>query len=228
MTPELTIVVMAYNEAASLKPTVTEIETVAMSLGCSYEILLIDDGSRDGTGNLGDQLAMTVPSLWVIHHSANGGLGEVYRTGFTAARGRFVTFFPADGQFPASILATFYQTMPEMDMVLGYLPGRRDALLSRCLSLAERALYAALFGPMPKFQGVLMFRRSILDGIDLRSTGRGWAVLMEFIIRACRSGARVTSLPTTIRPRTNGFSKVNNFRTIQANVLQLVALRRHL
>jgi hypothetical protein len=85
-----------------------------------------------------------------------------------------------------------------------------------------------LFGSLPRFQGVLMFRRSLLDELELKSTGRGWTVLMELIIRASRGGYRLVSVPTEMRPRMSGKSKVNNLRTIWANLKQVFALRRHL
>jgi hypothetical protein len=99
-------------------------------------------------------------------------------------------------------------------------------VLSRVLSLLERILYRALFGSLPTFQGVLMFRRALLEEMQLESRGRGWAVLMELIIRTSRGGYRVTSIPTGIRQRFAGHSKVNNFRTICANLVQVLELRR--
>jgi hypothetical protein len=142
--------------------------------------------------------------------------------------GSLVTFFPADGQFPASIIPDFFGAASRADIVLGYLPDRRSALLARTLSWGERVLYRCLFGPLPKFQGILMFHRRLLGEVQLKSDGRGWAVLMEFIVRCSRAGYQIVSRPTTVRPRLSGESKVNNIRTVYANLRQIVALRRHL
>jgi glycosyltransferase involved in cell wall biosynthesis len=216
---------MAYNEAATLSPVVDELAGALRALGRPWEMVIVDDGSTDGTGQQADRLAATRSSVHVIHHPVNLGLGGVYRTGFGAARGRHVTFFPADGQFPATILADFRGAIEAADLVLGTLPERRGTPLSTLLSLVERGLYRALLGPLPRFQGILMFRRALLGGMDLRSEGRGWAVLMEFILRVARGGARVVNRPTSIRPRSAGHSKVNNLRTILANLQQVLALR---
>ena len=228
--PLVTVVIMAYNEVANLEAVMREIFDALHSLGSPCEILIVDDGSTDGTGELADRLATTTASTRVVHHRPNKGLGGVYRSGFTEARGTYVTFFPADGQFPASIIADFVQRMPELDMVLGYLPDRKVTALGAVLSWGERVLYRVMFGPMPLFQGVLMFRRKLLDASSMRleSQGRGWAVLMEFILRVSRAGHRITSVPTAFRPRMSGLSKVNNWRTIQANFRQMIALRQHL
>ncbi len=223
---QLSIVIMAYNEADSLKIVADEITAAVQRLGIEYELLIIDDGSTDGTGQIADDLARQSQQVRVIHHTPNGGLGAVYRTGFAEARGLYLTFFPADGQFPASSIEQLLAAMPSQDMVLGYIPRRAGMVLSRMLSLLERLLYRALFGSLPTFQGVLMFRRGLLEKIELESEGRGWAVLMELIIRTSRGGYRVTSIPTGIRPRLAGHSKVNNFRTIWANLIQVLELRR--
>lgn len=226
--PSLTTVVMAYNEAENLRATVEELVAALEVLAVPYELLIIDDGSSDATGSVADRLAKEYPRARVLHHESNRGLGGVYRSGFAQSRGRLVTFFPADGQFPAAIIPEFFQAASEADLVLGYIPDRNDSLVARVLSWGERALYRLLFGPIPEFQGIVMFHRHILEDVKLRSDGRGWAILMEFIVRSSRSGYRIVSRRTTIRPRRSGESKVNNLRTIHANLRQIVALRRYL
>jgi dolichol-phosphate mannosyltransferase len=222
---DLTVVVMTYNEVATLERTVAELRGELERLGRPFEILIVDDGSTDGSGARADSLAAADPRHRVIHHAVNGGLGPVYRTGFTQSRGALVTFFPADGQFPASILGEFRPAVEAVDMVLGLLPPRRDSFLGHILSTVEKGLYRLLVGRMPPFQGILMFRRSLLEGMPLRSDGRGWGILMEFLLRATRRGATYVNRTTTLRPRSVGRSKVNNLRTIAANLRQLLVLR---
>ena len=221
---------MAFNEADSLDVVVREIEFALTQLGKTYEceIVVIDDGSTDETGQIADQLASMCGKVRVVHHETNQGLGGVYRTGFAHVRGDFVTFFPADGQFPAIIIKQFISLIGAAELVLGYLPNRDSSVFSKCLSKGERTLYSLLFGPLPRFQGVFMFRRTILDGLTLMSTGRSWAVLMELVIRSHRNGYRIVSVPTEMRPRMSGRSKVANLRTILDNLKQAFALRRHI
>jgi glycosyltransferase involved in cell wall biosynthesis len=224
--PDLTVVLMTYNECITVAPVAAELRSALEALGRPWELLIVDDGSTDGSGAVAERLAAEDHRVRVITHAVNGGLGAVYRTGFAAARGRHVTFFPADGQFPAEILHTFRPAMDQADLVLGYLPERRGAPISRLLSAAERIVYRVLLGPMPRFQGVLMYRRELVGAIPLRSEGRGWAVVMEFVLRVSRGPYRIVSLPTAVRPRTAGRSKVNNLRTIADNLRQIVPLRR--
>jgi glycosyltransferase involved in cell wall biosynthesis len=226
--PRVSVVVMAFNEAASLATITAEIHGELAGLGLGYELLIIDDGSSDGTGNIADELAATLPGVRVLHHGVNLGLGAVYRSGFAEARGDLVTFFPADGQFPATIIGQYLAAIDDTDMILGILPERGGPIAARLLSLAERLLLRALFGRFPRFQGIMMFRRTLLDGTRLVSQGRGWTVLMEFILRQARAGARLKNLPITIRPRAGGTSKVNNLRSISSNLRQVLALRLYL
>ena len=150
----------------------------------------------------------------------------MYRTGFANARGTFVTFFPADGQFPASILGTYYPLIESWDMVLGNLPGRRDTVVGAVLGRMERLLYRIAVGEMPRLEGVFIFRREILSRVPLKSVGRGWTIVWELLLRAQRKGYRLVGCANTLRPRTHGTSKVNNIPNIVANLRQLLALNR--
>jgi dolichol-phosphate mannosyltransferase len=221
----LTIAVMAYNEVQSIGGVLQGLADVAAALGVSYELLVIDDGSTDGTREEADAFATLHPHARVLRHTTNQGLGGVYRSGFANARGELLTFYPADGQFPADNLAPMVERAADADLVLGYVTNVRRPLVGRALSSIERALYGALLGRLPRFQGLVVIRRSMLDQLPLASAGRGWAVLMELIVRANRAGYRLASVPTALWPRAHGRSKVNNVRTVWANTRQVLQLR---
>jgi dolichol-phosphate mannosyltransferase len=210
----LTVVVMNYNEAATLEPVVREILATGPD-----EVLIIDDGSIDDSSAVADRLASEDQRVRVVRHALNEGLGAVYRTGFREASGELLTFFPADGQFPASIVDQFRPHMASSDLVLGYLD-REVTGFPR----VERWLYRVVFGPTPPFQGIFMVRVARLRGLHLRSTGRGWTIVTEMLIRATRSGWRVESHLTPFRPRTAGRSKVRNIRTLVSQLWQTARL----
>jgi glycosyltransferase involved in cell wall biosynthesis len=224
--PRLSVVVLAYNEASNLRPAVGELLEELRRLGSPFELVLVDDGSSDGTGPLADEIARAEPGVRVVHHGANRGLGGGYRTGFQEARGELVTFFPADRQYAADIIGAFLARIGDADAVLGYLPRRGDSAAGRILSAAERAVYRILLGPMPRFGGILMLRRRMIDELPLETTGRGWGVLMELLVRASRAGYKMVSVPIEVRPRLSGASKVQNVRTIASNLKQVWDLRR--
>ena len=220
----LTVVVMAYNEAATLEATVKEIAAT----GCVDDLLIVDDGSSDGSGAIADRLAGARPTLRVLHHAENAGLGAVYRSGFDNAQGELLTFFPADGQFPASIIPDFLARMRDCDLMLGLIdqPGR--SAFGRVLSATERLVHRLVVGPMPPFQGIFMVRTAKLRSLPLVSTGRGWTIVMELIVRAKRAGWRIENRVTPFRPRQHGRSKVQHLRTVLSHLRQLLVIRRGL
>jgi glycosyltransferase involved in cell wall biosynthesis len=219
------IVVMAFNEARNLERAVREIHATARQIQGEFEVIIIDDGSSDGTPAIAAHLAVSLPGVRAIYHPENQGLGGVYRTGFNVAKNEAISFFPADGQFPSGILLQFASLIQDQEIVMGYVPQRRGSPLARFLSWAERIIYHFLLGNLPRFQGILMFRRVLLDRFELKSKGRGWTILLEFILRASRANCLMISVPIELRPRLSGKSKVNNMKTIWANLRQAVALR---
>jgi hypothetical protein len=155
----------------------------------------------------------------------NEGLGGVYRTGFAEARSTFVTFLPADGQFPARNLGRFWPLAGDHDLITGYISEGRTPV-ERFLSAVERALIRVWLGPMPRFQGLFMIRREHLASLGLRSAGRGWQIVTEMLLRAARRGLRTIAIPTEFVPRAHGVSKVRNTSTVFRNVQQLIALKK--
>ncbi|NLG35669.1 MAG: glycosyltransferase family 2 protein [Lentisphaerae bacterium] len=221
---------MAYNEAASLQTVVMEIHRELEQMGGDHEIVIIDDGSTDGSGEIADRLANDLDSVRVVHHPENLGLGAVYREALQCGTKELATAFPADGQFEPGILPQFMRRFNEADLVLGYIPEYRKSrsAAARVLSFAERSLYKMLFGSFPDFQGIWMVRRALVNTVPLTSSGRGWMIQMELILRFQRKGYRIVSEPTGIRHRMSGASKVMNAKSILSNLRQVLELRWHL
>ena len=226
--PKLSVLVMAYNERNSLEAVCSEIEKTLVSLKTTFEIVIIDDGSTDGSSELCHRLAKKIPQLRTISHETNLGLSEVYRTGFKTAKGEWFTFFPADGQFPASILVQFFEVSENADLVLGYLANGRFSLTGSLLSFLERAMYRLWIGEMPRFQGVFLSRRRLLEDIEPKTRGRGHCFILEFILLASQKNYRIKHVKTPVRPRQSGKSKVSNLRTITSNISQVLKLRKTL
>ena len=225
--PLLTVALALYNEKESLRTAVADILSAPLPAGWRLELLIIDDGSTDGSAAIADELAAGDPRIRVVRHSPNQGLGPVYRTGFETARGDWLSFLPADGQYPAAELQRLLAANADgrADLVLGLLPQGRESLTGHLLSSLERVLFRVLFGRIPPFQGIFLVRTEKLRKLALHSRGRGWAIVLEMIIRADRSGWRWINEAVQCRPRQAGRSKVNNLRMVFLNCLQLLKLR---
>ncbi len=222
--PTLSAFVMNYNEAATLEDVVRRTVQVCQRAAIDAEVVVIDDGSTDASTAVASALASELPSVRLVRHAQNLGLGGVYRTGFRIARGELVVFLPADGEIPPEPLPHFVERAAEADLVLGTLPEWDTTPTARLLSYAERLLLRALVGPFPPYQGILLFRRALLDDIPLVCRGRGWTVVMELVAKAYQAGYRVAWQPTPYVPRRAGASRVRNLRTIRSHLEQLLVL----
>ncbi len=213
---------MAYNEEHGLEPTMRELVEVMETQGLDWEAVIVDDGSSDGTAAVASRWASD--NIRVVRHEPNQGLGAVYRTGLREASGDWITFLPADGQLPPRNLPRFLELRSDYDLLLGTLALRKRSLAGRVLSFVERLMYRVLFGYFPPFQGLFMARRELTQGLRSPS-GRGWGVVMELILRAVKNGARWRNVACEFHPRLSGHSKVQNLRTISANLRDLLTLR---
>ena len=98
----ISIVIPAYNEEANIVNTVEEIPDIARGLGCDYEIIVVNDGSLDRTGEIARELGLYLPKLRLVEHYPNRGYGGALKAGFSAATKEWIAFVPGDGQFDFS------------------------------------------------------------------------------------------------------------------------------
>ena len=227
--PGVTVVVMAYNEVDNLARVVAEI--LAALRGSAWHRRNSDRGRRKHRwhgGARGPHRSSGRHVRRVVHHGANQGLGQVYWTGLTQAEREFVTFFPADGRHSPRPSTDLFALARDGDLVLGYLPRRRDSIVGRLAVVGSAPALSSAGRTSPRFQGVLMVRRSILGGLQLQPSGRAASIVFEMTIKIVRAGYRVVSVPTAYRPRVTGHSKVNNLRTISANLSAMIDMRRRL
>ena len=228
----LSIIVMAYDEALSISEAVEEVVEAARVLNRVSEIIIVDDGSADGTGRLADELAGRYSTVRVIHHESNRGLGGVYRTGFAEAKCNILYFMAADLQpIPGLYLKQFLPLLDECDIVLGRLRSRDDPWISKFFSGAERILFRFLFPGVPKLEGPFMFKRAILDEVSLSlmdGSDRSWMILWELFARAKKAGFKIATCETSRRPRTQGESKGNTWANVAHMLKAAFTLRKML
>lgn len=198
-----------------------------VSRGPGVEVLAIDDGSTDGTGELLREMASRRPSLRVMSHQGNRGIGASLKTGLEAGRGDWLVPLDADLTFHprhiASLLAA--QALSGADCVCGspFLGGMADVPWPRRFpSLAMNALYRALFDAKltsytPMFR---LYRTSALKAISIRSDG--FEVSAEILVRLIKAGFRAVDVPVPLTSRKAGESKLRRTRELLAH-LRLIA-----
>lgn len=205
----LTIAIPAYDEVANLGPAVDEARAAAALVAPGdAEILVVDDGSRDGTAAVADHLAATSDDVRLVRHETNRGFSGAMTTCFREARGDWVFLAPADGQTPMAELVGFFERIGDMDIVVGVRASARSELGRRVLSRGFHLLSRSLFSlPEREFSSAFLFRRSLLATMRFRSRPRSAALLPEILFRARRRGARIAVREIAQRPRWSGRAK---------------------
>ena len=210
------VCVPTYNEADNLPKIVPAI----LEQDPRLEVLVIDDGSPDGTGAMADRMAAADPRVHVLHRTAKEGLGKAYLAGFQWALARDYTLvFEMDADFShdPKYLKHFLKSIQEADLVLGsrYKTGVNvvNWPMSRLLLSFFANKYVKWVTGMPLTDatgGFKCFRRAVLESVDLdRVRSNGYAFQIEMSFRARRKGFRLLEIPIVFVDRVEGQSKMN-------------------
>ncbi len=208
--PYISVVVPIYNEEENVLPLVQELEKGLGGCGRPWEVLLVDDGSTDGSFAALRELQQKDPRLRVIRFRRNFGQTAAFAAGFANARGEWVVTIDADLQNdPADIPALLARAEEGWDIVSGWRANRQDALLSRKIpSRVANKLIAAVTGVRLNDYGcsLKVYHRDVVKNIRL------YGELHRFVPAVANVfGARVTEMPVNHRARTAGVSKYTGF-----------------
>lgn len=223
--PSISAVLPAYNEVAVIADVARR--TLQALRDCSVndlEVLVVDDGSNDGTGESARALAQTHPEIRVVSHAHNRGYGAALRSGFEAARCDAVFLMDSDAQFdPADIRLLLPHYRPDT-MVAGYRSRRSDSVLRRANHTAFFTLVGAFFGPSLRDVNCAfkLFPRRL--GVGLRSSGA--MISTELALRARHLGYQVVEVSVPHYPRTAGTATGANPRVVARAFTELWQLRR--
>lgn len=233
--PMLVVCLPTYNERENLEPLVMAVHEALAGAGIESRILVIDDNSPDGTGELADELAARCPFLDVLHRPRKEGLGPAYLAGFRhalAAGADLVVEMDCDFSHSPADLPRLVAAAAGADLALGsrYVPGggtRNWGLVRRLVSRGG-CLYAKLVLGVPIHDltgGFKCFRRGALEAVDLDAvTSRGYAFQVELTYRVLRAGLRVVEIPIVFVDRRAGQSKLT--RSIVGEALLRIPVLR--
>ena len=229
-----------YNERENLEPMLRALGAV---LGPDDRVLVIDDNSPDGTGELADRLAAELPFVDVLHRERKEGLGPAYLAGFRQALARgaeLVVEIDCDFSHDPNDVPRLLEAVRGADLVLGsrYVQGggvENWGLVRRAIS-AGGSLYARVLlgvGVRDLTGGFKCFRRAVLESLPLDEVhARGYAFQIELTYRALRRGFRVREIPIRFTDRVTGGSKMSRAIVLEAiwkvPLLRLAALRGRL
>jgi dolichol-phosphate mannosyltransferase len=214
-----TVVIPTYNESDNVESIVRAVR----SLPGDVHVIIVDDGSPDGTGEMADRIAAADPGVQVIHRSGKLGLGTAYVAGFRRALSNGVDVvmeMDADFSHDPAAIPEFLRKIREADLVVGsrYRNGIRviNWSFKRLLLSKLATLYVNLVTGLPgslvsdATAGFKCYRREVLEAIDLdRIHSNGYAFQIEMKYRAYRKGFRLDEVPITFEDRRVGQSKMN-------------------
>ena len=216
-TPDVWVILPTYNEAENLERIVG---AVLEHLPESRRVLIVDDNSPDGTGEIADRLAAADESVTVLHRQLKEGLGPAYLAGFRVALNggaERIIEMDADFSHDPGFLPRLIEATERADLVIGsrYVPGggiTEWGPMRRFISRGGSAYARAALGlPIKDLTGGFKcFRRIVLETIDLDTIeARGYAFQVETTYRAIKAGFRVVEVPIVFKDRADGTSKMS-------------------
>ena len=219
----LSVLVPAYNEERTLAQVVAEVNETLSHLIQRYEVVIIDDGSRDTTGKIAECLCKENNRIRVIHHAQNLGFGAVQRAGFLSAKYDYVILIPADGQFDIRELPRILESIENNDILVG---AKRDyykrpfqlrVIKSRCYNLALRVFFGLRFYDT---QWIKVIRRSFLEKSTLKS--KSAFIDAEILITAIQMRCKIKEIMVSYFPRRVGVSKGSNISVAVMTMIEML------
>ncbi len=224
----ISVVLPAYNEEQNVAQAISQAAAAMAAIGADYEIIVVDDGSRDATAAIVEGLVAATPGLRLVRHPVNRGYGGALRSGFAAATKEWILLNAADNQFDMSEVARFLPLMPTADLVCGYRADRQDPGIRKLNALGWNTVVRLLFGYLTRDIdcGFKVFRRDVLRRVNLTSNGA--MVDTELLAGARARGLRIAEVPVTHLPRRQGHATGANPRVILKAFQDLWAFRQRL
>jgi len=233
--PGLSIFFPAYNDGGTIASLVITALRTARTLTPDFEVIVVNDGSQDGTTEIVDELARTYPEVRAVHHPRNRGYGGALRTGFATASRECVFYTDGDAQYDPAEMAILWERMaPGVDMVNGYKISRSDPLHRIVIGRLYHYIVKMLFGL--RVRDVVcdfrLLRRTIFDRVTLEKNSR--VICLEMMKKIQDAGFTIAEAPVHHYHRAYGRSQFFNVRRIvQTGVdvmklwFRLVVVREH-
>lgn len=225
---KLSVFLPAYNEEANLKRTVKNVVDNLNKNVSKWEIIIVDDGSKDKTGKISDELAAKNKNIRVIHHNPNRGYGGAFKSGLYAAKYPWISFIDSDGQFDFSEINRFISTQQKTkaDMVIGYYKGRKVSFVRKLNSKVWQTIVWMLFGLKVRDIdcGFKLISKNVVDSIETLESERGAFISSEFLIKSKKAGFKIVEIGVEHYPRKQGEATGAKLNVIIQSFIDLFTL----
>jgi len=221
------IVIPAFNEESIVQEVVQKALDFLRSRVSDYEVVVVNDGSSDGTSDVLEKLKKQNPELRVIHHEKNMGIGCAWRTLYRSAKKDFIFTCPADGQFDPFDFSYAEKLLDNYDAVSIFRIARKDSLARKIISSVNRLMNKYLCGlSLRDVNWVKVYRRDILRNIEYTSVTP--FIETEIFAKIKKNGGRITEVGAPHHPRTTGRATGGDLSLIFNTTKELLLLFREL
>jgi len=228
---ELSVFFPAYNEEEAIKSTVTKATKILPKVAEKWEIIVVNDGSTDKTGEIVKELIKKEPQIKMITHTPNRGYGSTIKSGVYNSKYELIAFTDSDGQFDFSEVTEFIKTQEKTgaDLVIGYYL-KRKVPFYRILGsklLWQPAVYL-LFGLKVRDIdcGFKLIKKEVIDGIPRLEAERGPFISSELLIKAKKAGFKIAEVGVHHYPRKAGAATGASLKVILSGFTDLLRLRK--
>lgn len=226
--PSISVFFPCYNEVANIKPLVLKSLSTLERVSRDFELILIDDGSDDGTGELIDKLAEKHPEVKAIHHPSNSGYGATLQAGFRAASKELVFYTDGDAQFNIADLPDILPLIKRCDIVSCFRINRQEGPIRKLNAWCWTKLVCFLFDLHLRDIDCAfkLYKREIFDNIKMKSNGA--LIDAEILSRATKKGYTIMQAGVKHYPRTAGTETGSNIKVIIRAFIELFSLYKEI
>lgn len=225
----LSVFLPAYNEEDSITSTVEDVIKVLEGLEIEWEVLVINDGSKDKTAEVVKGLKEKYPNVHLINHEVNKGYGHTLKTGFANAKYPWVAFVDSDGQFDFSEIRKLIEKTDEADVILGYRLNRADPLERRIFTWGWKMLALILLGLNVRDYscGFKLVKKKVIEDISpIESEEK--VTQIEMLIKAQKKGYKFAEVGVHHYPRIAGVATGANLAVVQKSFTDMLKLWKKL
>lgn len=226
---EISVFFPAYNEEKNIEKAVLEAKKVLEKQTEKWEIIIVDDGSKDRTGDIARDLAEGDERIKVVTHSPNRGYGGALKSGFEKARYQWIAFTDADGQFDFSEITKFLAKAAEADLVLGFRLSRADSSSRKLFTWGWAMLAKLLLGLKVKDYscGFKLVKKEVYQRIQ-PLVGEEKVTQIEMLVKAERLGYKIAEVGVHHYPRKEGQQTGANVKVLIKSLVDLFRLWKQL
>lgn len=215
----------AYHDEKNLSILVSKVHAFLSNIALQFEIIIVEDGSPDKTGEVADTLAKTFSNVRVIHHEKNKGYGTTLLDGYRNAKYEYVMYTDGDNQYDIEEFKPYLSLLDSADVISGYVKEKAVSPQRKFQSFVYNTLVAVLFFVRIKDVDCSMkiYKKKVLDAIEIKSLSA--FIDAEMLIRTKRAGFKVAQFPVTHFERSSGLASGSKMSVIVPTIRDMIKFR---